>query len=258
LRGHQAVPVEDFAAIAGKGAQGTIDAQTVYIGNPRLFAEQNIPLEPVAKEVEGLQGQGKTVMLMGTTTTFLGIIAVADEVREGSANAVAALKKAGIRHAIMLTGDNTATAKTMASKVGVDEYQAELLPQDKVTAIQQLLRKYGKVAMVGDGINDAPALALSTVGIAMGGAGTDTALETADIALMADDLGKLPFTIRLSRKALAIIRQNITFSLVIKAAAILAVFPGWLTLWLAILADMGATIIVTFNSLRLLNVEEKD
>ena len=132
------------------------------------------------------------------------------------------------------------------------------MPQDKVTAVAQMLDKYGKVAMIGDGINDAPALALSTVGIAMGGAGTDAALETADIALMADDLTKLPFTICLSRKTLAVIRQNITFSLAIKAIAILAVFPGWLTLWLAILADMGATIIVTLNSLRLLRVQPKE
>jgi Cd2+/Zn2+-exporting ATPase len=155
----------------------------------------------------------------------------------------------------MLTGDNPATAKAISAQVGVDDFRAELLPQDKVSVMQDLLRKYGKVAMIGDGINDAPALALSTVGIAMGGSGTDTAMETADIVLMADDLAKLPFTITLSRKSLAIIRQNITFSLVIKVIAVVAVFPGWLTLWLAILADMGASIIVTLNSLRLLRVK---
>jgi Cd2+/Zn2+-exporting ATPase len=256
-RGHQVVPVEDFTAIAGRGAHGTIDAQRIYIGNPRMFAEKGISLEPVIKEIERLQGQGKTVMLVGVPIPFLGIIAVADEVRENSVDAVTALKNAGIQHTIMLTGDNEATAKAMSAKVGVDEYRAELLPQDKVTAVQELLGKYGKVGMIGDGINDAPALALSTVGIAMGGAGTDTALETADIVLMADDLSKLPFTIRLSRKALAIIHQNIGFSLIIKAIAILAIFPGWLTLWMAILADMGATIIVTLNSLRLLKVNGK-
>ena len=257
-RGYQVAPVEDFTAITGRGAQGTIDGQMVYIGNPRLFTELGVSLNPVAQEVERLQKQGKTAMIMGTKTEFMGLIAVADEVREASAAAIAALKQAGIQHTIMLTGDNTATAQAMAAQVGVDDFRAELLPQDKVTAVQELLGKYGKVAMLGDGINDAPALALSTVGIAMGGAGTDTALETADIALMADDLSKLPFTIRLSKKTLTIIRQNIGFSLFIKAVAVIAVFPGWLTLWLAILADMGASIIVTLNSLRLLKVKSKE
>lgn len=257
-RGYQIGPAEAFTAITGRGAQGKIDGQVIYIGNPRLFTELGVSLTPVAKQVEDLQKQGKTAMIMGTQTEFLGLIAVADEVRDTSAAAIAALRQAGIQHTIMLTGDNAATAQAMAARVGVDDFRAELLPQDKVTAVQELLGKYGKVAMIGDGINDAPALALSTVGIAMGGAGTDTALETADIALMADDLSKLPFTIRLSRKALSIIRQNITFSLVIKAIAVLAVFPGWLTLWLAILADMGATIVVTLNSLRLLQVKDKE
>ena len=151
----------------------------------------------------------------------------------------------------MLTGDNNATAQAIAKEVGVEEFKADLLPQDKVSAVQNLLDKYGTVAMVGDGINDAPALATATVGIAMGGAGTDTALETADIALMADDLTKLPFTIGLSQAALKIIKQNIGFSLLIKLVAVIAVFPGWLTLWLAILADMGASILVTLNGIRL-------
>jgi len=252
------VPAEDFRSIAGRGAQGTVNGETVYIGNPRLFTELNISMDAIAAHVERLQGEGKTVMLVGTREKFLGIVAVADEVRESSAETIAALKRSGIAHTIMLTGDNDATARGMAAKVGIDEFRAELLPQDKVEAIEELLKKYGKVAMVGDGINDAPALALATVGIAMGGAGTDTALETADIALMADDLHMLPFTIRLSRNALAIIRQNIAFSLAIKLVAVLAVFPGWLTLWLAILADMGASLIVTLNSLRLLRVKPKE
>lgn len=251
------VPAEDFKSITGRGAQGSVNGEIVYIGNPRLFTELAISMDSIAVHVERLQGEGKTVMLVGTREKFLGIIAVADEVRENSEKTIAALKQAGIAHTIMLTGDNEATARGMAAKVGIDEFRAELLPQDKVEAIEELLKKYGKVAMVGDGVNDAPALALATVGIAMGGAGTDTALETADIALMADDLRMLPFTIRLSRNALAIIRQNITFALAIKLIAVLAVFPGWLTLWLAILADMGASIIVTLNSLRLLGVKPK-
>ncbi|MDA8213099.1 MAG: HAD-IC family P-type ATPase, partial [Clostridia bacterium] len=229
-----------------------------YIGSLRLFEELGISTNPVAGQVRRLQEEGKTAMVVGTPQGFLGIIAVADEVRETSKAALAALKRAGIQHTIMLTGDNEATARAMAARVGVDEFRAELLPQDKVTSIQALLKQYGKVAMVGDGINDAPALATATVGIAMGGAGTDTALETADIALMADDLTKLPFTISLSRAALRIIRQNITFSLVIKVIAVLAVFPGWLTLWLAILGDMGASVLVTLNGIRLLRIKPKE
>ena len=251
-------PTEDFSAIAGRGAQGTVNGEMVYIGNPRLFVEMGIAMDEIAVIVERLQNEGKTAMVVGTREKFLGIIAVADEVREDSAKTIAALKQAGIQHTIMLTGDNAATAAAMAEKVGIDEFRSELMPQDKVSAMEELLKKYGKVAMVGDGINDAPALALATVGVAMGGAGTDTALETADIALMADDLSKLPFTIQVSKKALSIIRQNIGFSLAIKLVAILAVFPGWLTLWLAILADMGASILVTLNSLRLLRVKPEE
>ncbi len=250
-------PVEDFTAITGRGAKGTIDGETVYIGNPRLFTEIGALVEHVIKDIEKLQSEGKTVMLVGTKEKIFGLVAVADEVREASARTIASLKEAGIRQTIMLTGDNPATAKAIAAKVGMDDFRAELLPQDKAAAVEELLKKHGEVAMIGDGINDAPALAMSTVGIAMGGAGTDTALETADIVLMADDLTKLPFTIHLSRAALGIIRQNIGFSLVIKTVAVLAVFPGCLTLWLAILADMGATILVTLNSLRLLQVKAK-
>lgn len=257
--GHKIDPVTDFTAIAGRGAKGTISGEAVFIGNPRLFADLGITLSArVAQEVDRLQGEGKTVMVIGNESRYYGLIAMADEVRASSATAIEDLKRAGVRHTIMLTGDNGATAKAMAAQVGVHEYRAELLPQDKVTAMQELIGKYGKVAMIGDGINDAPALALSTVGIAMGGTGTDAAMETADIVLMSDDLVKLPFTIKLSRKSLAIIRQNISFSLAIKLLAVVAVFPGWLTLWLAILADMGASIVVTLNSLRLLRVKDRE
>jgi Zn2+/Cd2+-exporting ATPase len=152
----------------------------------------------------------------------------------------------------MLTGDNASTAQAISQKLGVSEVRAELLPQEKLEWIHQLQQESGSVAMVGDGINDAPALAASTVGIAMGGAGTDTALETADIALMGDDLEKLPFTIRLSRKALRIIKQNITLAIALKLVALLLIIPGWLTLWMAIFADTGATLLVTLNGLRLL------
>ena len=256
-QGHRVVPATDFQSLPGRGAQASRNGEKILIGNPRLFEERGIPLVPAARSIAELQNQGKTVMIIGTSTYLLGLIAVADALRKNSPASVAELKRSGIRHTILLTGDNAVTAAAVAAEVGVDEYRAELLPQDKLAAIHELRGKYGKVAMVGDGINDAPALALSTVGIAMGGAGADTALETADVALMADDLDKLPFLIRLSRQTLTVIRQNIAFSLVIKALAILAVFPGWLTLWLAILADMGATLLVTLNSLRLLTIKDK-
>ncbi len=252
------IEIEEFIATSGKGVQGRLYGLTYYIGNPRMFSEllpNGIPSD-VDKQVRSLQSQGKTVMLVGSDDTVLAFIAVADEVRDSSRAVISQLHQQGIEKTVMLTGDNNGTAHAISHQVGVGEYQAELLPQDKLEIIKQLRMKYDSVAMVGDGINDAPALAASTVGIAMGGAGTDTALETADIALMADDLKKLPFTIKLSRKALTIIKQNIAFSLGIKILALLLVIPGWLTLWIAIFADMGATLLVTLNGLRLLRIKE--
>ncbi len=253
-RGIRPDPADDFSAITGRGATGVSEGRSVYIGNLRLYEEQGVSIEPTRKQVHDLQQEGKTAMIVGSGDGFLGIIAVADEVRKSSKDAILELKRAGIERTVMLTGDNEQTARAIAAKLGVDDYRAELLPEDKVAAVKELNHQYGEVAMVGDGINDAPALATATVGIAMGGAGTDTALETADIALMADDLSKLPFAVRLSRSALRVIKQNIGFSLVIKLVAVLAVFPGWLTLWLAIIADMGATILVTLNGIRLLRL----
>jgi Cd2+/Zn2+-exporting ATPase len=247
----------DFAAITGKGAKGTIDGQTYYIGNPRLFQDQGTDLTAIGTEVKRLQEQGKTAMILGTENNIIGMVAVADEIRDMSRDAIARLKQAGIKQTIMLTGDNQATAKAIAEQIGVDDFRADLLPEDKVTAVKELQQKHGKIAMVGDGINDAPALATANVGIAMGVAGTDAALETADIALMSDDLKKLPFAIRLSRATLNVIKQNISFSLAIKAISLLLIFPGWLTLIVAILADVGAAFLVTLNGIRLLGVKDK-
>ncbi|WP_018131873.1 heavy metal translocating P-type ATPase [Effusibacillus pohliae] len=246
---------EEFSAITGKGAWGTIEGETYYIGNPRLFEELHGDVSAVRATISSLQDQGKTVMILGTKKEIIGLLAVADQVREQTVQAIRDLKKSGIDKTIMLTGDNNKTAAAIAKQVGVDEFHGELLPDNKLEKMKQLREQYGKVAMVGDGINDAPALASATVGIAMGGAGTDTALETADIALMADDLSKLPYTVRLGRNAIRVIKQNIAFALVTKLLAVLLVFPGWLTLWLAILADMGATILVTLNGIRLLKSE---
>jgi len=252
----EAWKAEDFASITGKGAKAVVNGELYYIGSPRLFVDLQAIDSEVSSQIQRLQEQGKTVMLLGTERQIFAVIAVADEVRQSSKEVIRKLHALGIQKTVMLTGDNLATAKAIGKQVGIHEVKAELLPQHKLEAIKEL-KQMSKVAMVGDGVNDAPALANATVGIAMGGAGTDTALETADIVLMADDLTKLPFTIKLSRNALKIIKQNITFSLVIKAIALLLIVPGWLTLWLAIFADMGATLIVTLNGLRLLRTKEE-
>jgi Cd2+/Zn2+-exporting ATPase len=208
------------------------------------------------QNVTSLQNQGKTAMIIGTEQSILAVIAVADEVRESSKEVIQKLHQMGIKKTIMLTGDNKATGQAIGREVGVTEIQAELMPEDKLNVIKRLRAEYGNVAMIGDGVNDAPALAASTVGIAMGGAGTDTAMETADVVLMGDDLSKLPFTVKLSRKSLNIIKANIAFAIGIKAIALLLVIPGWLTLWIAIMSDMGATLLVALNSLRLMRVKE--
>jgi Cd2+/Zn2+-exporting ATPase len=177
---------------------------------------------------------------------------VADQARAMSAAAVAGLRRVGIRRIVMLTGDNAETARTVANELGVDEFRAQLLPEDKVAAIGELLAEYGRVAMVGDGVNDAPALATATIGIAI--AATDTALETADIGLMSDDLTQLPFIIALSRHTVSVIRQNIAASLLTKAAFLALGFLGLATLWMAVAADMGTSLLVTLNGMRLLAV----
>ncbi len=252
------VQVEDFSSITGKGIKGIVNGTTYYIGSPKLFKELLTTGfdKDLEQNVTTLQNQGKTAMIIGTEKEILGVIAVADEVRESSKEILQKLHQLGIKKTIMLTGDNKGTANAIGGQVGVSDIEAELMPQDKLDFIKQLRSEYGNVAMVGDGVNDAPALAASTVGIAMGGAGTDTALETADVALMGDDLRKLPFTVKLSRKTLNIIKANITFAIAIKFIALLLVIPGWLTLWIAILSDMGATLLVALNGLRLMRVKE--
>lgn len=252
------VSVEEFQSITGKGVKAKVNNAMYYVGSPGLFEEllPNGIQSEIKEQITTLQIQGKTVMVLGTEKEILALIAVADEIRESSKEVIRKLHQVGIEKTVMLTGDNQRTAEAIGKQVGVSDIKADLLPEDKLNFIKELRDKYRSVAMVGDGVNDAPALAASTVGVAMGGAGTDTALETADIVLMSDDLSKLPYTIKLSRKALAIIKQNITFSLGIKALSLLLIVPGWLTLWLAIFADMGATLIVTLNSMRLLKVKE--
>ncbi len=244
-----------FTAIPGKGGHAVVGDERVFVGSPRLFAE-------IGKggwdgdSVRLLEAQGKTVMLVGTAQRPLGLLALADPIRPESERAIADLRTEGIQHVALLTGDNRAAAETIARQVGADTVRSEVLPDQKVEAVRALRAEFGSLAMVGDGVNDAPAMAASNVGVAMGVAGSDVALETADVALVTDDLSKLPFLMRLGRAAVRVIRQNIAFSLLIKTLAIAAVFPNWLTLWLAVLGDMGASVLVTANGMRLLALRE--
>ncbi len=254
--GAQKVDVSNFQSVTGKGAYAEIDGVTTYIGSLSWAQELSSLPESMLQRAASLQRQGKSVMAIVTGTAFSGLLAVADPIRAESRDVLEQLKSIGIRHTVMLTGDHQVTAEAIAADLGVEDVRAGLMPEDKLIAIKQLSDQYGRVAMVGDGINDAPALAAASVGIAMGGAGTDAALETADIALMADDLGKLPYTMKLSRKTLRIIKENIMFALGLKIVALLLIIPGWLTLWIAIFADMGATLLVVLNSLRLMRVHK--
>jgi len=251
-------PIEQFSSITGKGIEGIIGGIKYFVGNKALFLSENIRLDEavIFPQMEQLQAEGKTVMLIGNEQEVLAIVAVADEVRVSSELVISKLKQLGIKSIVMLTGDTLETARGIGKEVGVTEVAANLLPQDKLTKIKELKQQYGHVAMIGDGVNDAPALAAANIGLAMGGVGSDTALETADIALMGDDLEKLPFIISLSHKTMTIIKQNITFALGLKLLALLLVVPGWLTLWIAIFADLGATLLVTLNSLRLLRLQK--
>ena len=250
--------IEEFSSITGKGIEGVIEGIKYFVGNKALFLSEKIRLDEavIFPQMEQLQAEGKTVMLIGNEQEVLAIVAVADEVRVSSKLVISKLKQLGIKSTVMLTGDTLETARGIGKEVGVTEVAANLLPQDKLTKIKELKQQYGHVAMIGDGVNDAPALAAANIGLAMGGVGSDTALETADIALMGDDLEKLPFIISLSRKTMTIIKQNITFALGLKLLALLLVVPGWLTLWIAIFADLGATLLVTLNSLRLLRLQK--
>ncbi len=243
--------IENFQSITGRGVRGDILGTTYFIGSATLFSS-NSKITTIA---QAFHDQSKTVIYFGTSEQVLAVIAMQDTVRQMSQQTIQELQSLGIQETVMLTGDNQATANQIAKEVGVSSVKANLMPADKLQEIQNLQATFGRVAMIGDGVNDAPALAVATVGIAMGVVGTDIALETADVTLMGDDLSKLPFLIRLSRSTLRTIKQNITFSLVLKVITLLLVIPGWLTLWIAILADMGATIIVTLNGIRLLRVK---
>ncbi|MBB5181671.1 Cd2+/Zn2+-exporting ATPase [Planomicrobium koreense] len=242
-----------FKSVTGKGVTAVVNGMPVYVGSLGWAAEFGFA---VPQAYEKLQESGKSVVAVFSDMELIGSVAVADAIRPESPAIIQALKDMGIEETIMLTGDHPVTAQAIAGQIGVTDVRAGLMPEEKLVAVKELQGIYGRVAMVGDGINDAPALAASSVGIAMGGAGTDAALETADIALMADDLEKLPYTIRLSRKTLRIIKENIIFALGLKIIALLLIIPGWLTLWIAIFADMGATLLVILNALRLVKIQK--
>ncbi len=242
-------------AVTGKGLRATFDDQRVAIGNARLFESDTLP-ESVQQEAVRLEAEGKTTMYIQADGRFLGLVALADTPREGAREVLAALRELGIRKTIMLTGDNESVGRAVADAVGLDEVQARLLPEDKVKSMEALTLRYGLVAMVGDGVNDAPAMARATVGVAMGGAGTDVALETADVALMADDLSRLPFAVALSRASRRVIRQNVFVSMAVVAVLIPATLFDWTGIGVAVLLHEGSTLAVVINALRLLAYRE--
>lgn len=250
-RGLKPPPAEEHAALFGRGVSAIVAGQRFYAANHTFFEAWGHPAA-ICREVAELEATGHTAILVGTETEVWGVIALADQLRPPTQAVVQRLRQGGLEHIVMLTGDNRPTAEAVAGRAGVDDVRANLLPGQKVDAVESLLRRFETVAMVGDGVNDAPALARSTVGVAMGAIGSDAALETADVALMSDDLTRLPWVISLGRRTRHIVVQNVAFSLGLKALFLAMAVAGWATLWMAVFADMGASLLVTFNGMRLL------
>jgi len=239
--------VEDFKALPGRGITGLVGGQRFFVGNLTLFDD---PPPDVVDGISRLQEDGKSVLIVGTRKGILGAISTFDTLRQDARGTLHELDALGIR-TVMLTGDNSRTARAVASRLGVHEFRSDLLPQDKLKALEELSRTYGSVAMVGDGVNDAPALARADIGIAMGTAGSDVSLETADIALMDDHLCKIPYLIRLSKKTDQVVRQNVWVSILVKLSFAILAFPGFVTLWLAVaVGDMGLSLAVILNAMR--------
>jgi len=254
-KGMKLMAVEDFRAIAGKGVTCKIEGESYYVGSRRLFEE--LSLGAPEEQAWNLEDEGKTVVFVGTGEKVIGMIAVMDKIRDTTIATITELERRGTK-TVMITGDNERTAKAIAEKIGITEYHAELLPENKVNIVEELSEKYGRVAMVGDGVNDAPALARASVGIAMGAIGSDVSLETADIALMQDDLSKLPYLIELSKKTLKIVKENVFASIIIKGSLGALVFPGLVTLWLAVaVGDMGLALAVILNAMRLSSIKSQ-
>ena len=246
----QAPAGKDCEAIHGKGIRAKIGEEAVEVGSLALFEGQTLPADLTA-EVHKLEEAGQTTMVVRKAGRYLGVIGVADTVRSGAHHVIQTLKQAGIAQTVMLSGDNARVAKAIAAQVGIDEARAPLMPADKVTAVREMGKKH-PVAMVGDGVNDAPALAAAAVGVAMGGAGSDAALETADVVLMSDDLSRLPFALSLADKATAVMKQNLVISLGVSGVLIIAAVLGLTQISQAVVLHEGSTLIVVFNGLRLL------
>jgi Cd2+/Zn2+-exporting ATPase len=251
-KGIAVIAAEDFRSIPGKGAIGLFQGKEFWLGSHRFLEEKGMETPEVHSWLQELSRMGRSVVVIGNEKHVCGFITVADSLRPDANAVINALRLAGVKRIVMLSGDNRETAQAMGAQAGVDEVQAELLPAEKVKAVESLAALYGSVGMVGDGINDAPALARASVGIAMGAMGSDAAIETADIALMSDDLSRLPWLIHHSRRTLGIIRQNIALSLTIKGVFVVLTVAGHASMWAAIAADMGASLLVIFNGLRLL------
>ncbi len=242
---------EGFEALVGAGARAIVGGATVYVGSPALFEQLGIDLSPVRSDVDRLQKDGRSVIVVGDERAIWGVLALRDELRPNAKAAIAALRRAGVRKIVMLTGDNEGTARAIASEVGIDTVYAGLKPEDKVARVRELAAS-GHVAMVGDGVNDAPALAAATVGVAMGAAGTDVALETADVALMADDLEKLAEALVLARRSQGIVRQNLWLSMIVIVSLVVGALAGVFALPVAILAHELSELAVIANGLRML------
>lgn len=255
--GRTIVPAERYREFSGRGAQGSIAGRTFWIGSRRLLQEKAMEDGGIRRSIDALEDDGHSVVVLGNDGHVCGLIGVADGVRKNAPSVVADLKRAGVKEVFLLTGDNGGTARAVSERIGADGFLAELLPGEKLKAVEDAKRRCGSVAMVGDGINDAPALAAATLGIAMGAAGTAAATETADVALMSDDLTRIPWLIRHGRRTLRTIRWNVGFALAVKLAFMGLALAGIATLWMAIAADMGASLLVIANALRLLNGERE-
>jgi Cd2+/Zn2+-exporting ATPase len=251
------VEARNFAALSGRGIEADIDGERYVLGNHRLIEERGQCSAEIEAVLHRHEQAGRTVSLLATATGVLALFAVADTIKPSSAAAIGELKAMGITP-VMLTGDNQATAEAIGHEAGLTDIRGNLLPEDKLAAIQAMQKQYGATAMTGDGINDAPALAQADIGVAMGAAGTDIAMEAADVVVMNDDLRRIAETVRLSRRTHAVLWQNIALALGIKAVfLVLALFDN-ASMWMAVFADMGASLLVVFNGLRLLRSAERN